>query len=191
MLARRSIGALGLIVTALGLAALAHTLRSAPDTDTESDTGVASSTGTASILGSASDADTGTGSDVAADARAGPGRAFPGLAALRDGARLDINRASRAELELLPGIGPRLAERILARRARRGPFAEVARLTEVSGIGERTLERLRPLITVAGERDDASGPSQRAQVAGAPPAAGAPGPLQSSKKSRTPPVTDR
>lgn len=61
---------------------------------------------------------------------------------------LNINTASAAQLELLPGIGPALAQRIIADRAERGPFLSVDDLDRVRGIGPRTLERLRPLIRV-------------------------------------------
>jgi competence protein ComEA len=58
--------------------------------------------------------------------------------------RVDLNTASTAELEVLPGIGPRLAERIAADRAAHGPFATVDDLTRVSGIGERLVDGIRP-----------------------------------------------
>ncbi|HYE01724.1 MAG TPA: ComEA family DNA-binding protein [Phycisphaerales bacterium] len=62
--------------------------------------------------------------------------------------KVELNTATQAELELLPGIGPALAKRILDDRARRGAFKSLADLDRVSGIGPRTLERLRPLVTV-------------------------------------------
>lgn len=55
---------------------------------------------------------------------------------------IDVNRASAAELELLPGIGPGLAARIIEDRAQRGAFASVADLERVRGIGPRTVLRL-------------------------------------------------
>jgi competence ComEA-like helix-hairpin-helix protein len=58
--------------------------------------------------------------------------------------QIDLNTASPAELEVLPGIGPRLAERITADRAAHGPFATVDELTRVSGIGERLVDGIRP-----------------------------------------------
>ena len=61
---------------------------------------------------------------------------------------IDINTASPAELEALPGIGPALAARIAAHRAARGPFRSVEELREVPGIGEKTLAALRPLVTL-------------------------------------------
>lgn len=62
---------------------------------------------------------------------------------------LDLNRASTAELELLPRIGPRLAERIVADRRANGPFRSVDDLDRVPGIGPRTLELIRPHARVA------------------------------------------
>lgn len=56
--------------------------------------------------------------------------------------RVDVNTASRAELRLLPGIGPALAGRIVADRDRRGPFRGVDDLQRVKGIGPRTVARL-------------------------------------------------
>lgn len=57
-----------------------------------------------------------------------------------------INRATAEELTTLPGIGPALAARIVAHREANGPFADLAALGEVQGIGERTLEALAPLV---------------------------------------------
>lgn len=69
----------------------------------------------------------------------------PAVGELREGERLDINRADAAALRLLPGIGPTLAERILRARRRHGPFPTLDALAGVRGIGPETLERLRPL----------------------------------------------
>lgn len=59
---------------------------------------------------------------------------------------IDLNRASAAELEALPGIGPALAGRIVAYRDSVGRFRELRELTRVPGIGARTLERLTPFL---------------------------------------------
>jgi competence protein ComEA len=58
-----------------------------------------------------------------------------------------VNTATQAELESLPDIGPALARRIIEFRTSKGPFRRVDELDNVSGIGPRTLERLRPLVT--------------------------------------------
>lgn len=62
---------------------------------------------------------------------------------------LDLNRATAAELETLPRIGPALAARIVAFRQEHGPFRSVAELEQVSGIGPRMLEQLTPRLRVA------------------------------------------
>jgi competence protein ComEA len=66
---------------------------------------------------------------------------------------MDVNRATAAELELLPRIGPTLAGRIVEERERGGPFASVQDLQRVRGIGPATVARLDSLATV--ERADA------------------------------------
>ncbi len=71
-----------------------------------------------------------------------------GAAALRRGEPLDLNRASAAELELLPAIGPALAARIVADRAEFGPFRSVEGLARVRGVGPRTVARLAPFLRV-------------------------------------------
>jgi competence protein ComEA len=61
---------------------------------------------------------------------------------------LNINTAAAGELELLPGIGPALAQRIVEYRDAHGPFNTIEELQNVSGIGPATLDELRSLITV-------------------------------------------
>ena len=61
--------------------------------------------------------------------------------------RLELNSATAAELESLPGIGPVLAERILAQREENGPFTGPEDLLAVNGIGPKTLEAIEPYIT--------------------------------------------
>lgn len=58
--------------------------------------------------------------------------------------RVDINSASAAELALLPGIGPALADRIVADRETHGPFKTVDELDRVKGVGSMIIQRLRP-----------------------------------------------
>lgn len=59
------------------------------------------------------------------------------------GVPLDLNRATAAQLEALPFIGPTMARQIVAFRERHGPFAAVDSLVRVPGIGQRTVERVR------------------------------------------------
>jgi competence protein ComEA len=63
---------------------------------------------------------------------------------------VDVNRASAAELETLPGIGPALARRIMESRAEDGPFRTADDLLRVRGIGPATLERIRGLVRAGG-----------------------------------------
>jgi competence protein ComEA len=62
--------------------------------------------------------------------------------------RIDLNRATRSELMQVPGVGPALAERIVAERDGRGRFAGVEDLAGVHGIGDLTLNKIRPWVTV-------------------------------------------
>lgn len=57
-----------------------------------------------------------------------------------------INRASAAELQALPRVGPVLAARIVAHREAHGPFRSSTDLQRVPGIGARTAARLAPLL---------------------------------------------
>lgn len=61
---------------------------------------------------------------------------------------IDINTASQAELESLPGIGPTTARKIIEYRETNGPFINAEDIINVSGIGPGTYERIKDLITV-------------------------------------------
>jgi len=61
---------------------------------------------------------------------------------------VNLNTATLEQLDTLPGVGPVMAGRILDWRAQHGRFATVDQLREVSGVGDRTFERLSPLVTV-------------------------------------------
>lgn len=63
------------------------------------------------------------------------------------GGLIDINSASAAELDALPGIGPAIAERIVAYRDESGPFESVEALQDVKGVGAALFEQIAPLVT--------------------------------------------
>lgn len=65
---------------------------------------------------------------------------------------LDVDTASAATLELLPGIGPALARRIVEDRERRGTFGSLEGLEQVRGIGPRTARALSERVTFSGAR---------------------------------------
>lgn len=69
---------------------------------------------------------------------------------LAPGERIDIDRASAAELARLPRIGPALSARIVADRSEHGPFGSLEELDRVSGIGPKLLEAIRPHASFSG-----------------------------------------
>ena len=71
-------------------------------------------------------------------------------AANKGGGLIDLNTAQSGELERLPGIGPALASAIVAYREDNGPFAAIDDVDKVPGIGPKTLDAIRPLVTVSG-----------------------------------------
>jgi competence protein ComEA len=68
----------------------------------------------------------------------------------KGGALVNINTASLADLETLPGIGPATAEKIITYRQEKGPFSTLEAIQNVSGIGPATYERIKQLITISG-----------------------------------------
>ena len=82
----------------------------------------------------------------AATGPVGPGGS--GGSAGAPGGRVSLNSADAGALDSLPGVGPVLAARILAWRTEHGRFTSVEELGEVSGIGDRLLSQLRPLVTL-------------------------------------------
>lgn len=65
-----------------------------------------------------------------------------------DGGKVNLNTASTSELETLPGIGPAKSSAILEFRETNGGFKTIEDLKSISGIGEKTFEKLQDMITV-------------------------------------------
>jgi len=63
-------------------------------------------------------------------------------------APVNLNTASTAQLETLPGVGRAIAERIVEYREKNGGFKKVEDLMNVRGIGEKSFLNLKPLVTI-------------------------------------------
>jgi competence protein ComEA len=67
---------------------------------------------------------------------------------------VNINTASAAELEALPGIGAAMAARIVEYRQKNGPFKKIEDLMNVRGLGEKNFLKLKPQLTLAAVKTD-------------------------------------
>jgi competence protein ComEA len=90
---------------------------------------------------------------AAAAQQAAPAAAKPAAAAkaakpAAAGTVVNINTATQAQLESLPGLGAKAAERILEYRQKNGLFKKVEDLMNVKGIGEKSFLKLKPLLSV-------------------------------------------
>ena len=75
-------------------------------------------------------------------------------------AMVNLNTAAAADFEALPGIGARTAARIVEYRQKNGPFKKIEELMNVPGIGEKNFLKLKPQLTVAQARTEASNARQ-------------------------------
>ena len=71
----------------------------------------------------------------------------------KPGVLINLNTATAAELEKLPGIGPTVAARIIEYRLKKGPFKKIEELMNVPGIGEKSFLKLKEQITVVAKPD--------------------------------------
>jgi len=87
----------------------------------------------------------GSSSKPVAEAKPAPSSSTP----------INLNTATQAQLESLPGIGPKAAQRILEYRQKNGNFKKTEDLMNVKGIGEKSFLKLKPLLTVSDRTDKA------------------------------------
>jgi competence protein ComEA len=71
-------------------------------------------------------------------------------------ASINLNTATVADLEKLPGIGQKVAARIVEYREKNGPFKKIEELMNVQGVGEKSFLQLRSQITVGAPGTDAA-----------------------------------
>lgn len=81
----------------------------------------------------------------------------PAAAAAPTKAVINLNTATVDQLETLPGIGRKTAERIIEYRTKAGGFKRIEDLMNVKGIGEKSFLKLKPLVAVPPKADKASG----------------------------------
>ena len=85
---------------------------------------------------------------VAASAAGAPAGGTAGAGGSTAAPLVNLNSATQADLELLPGVGPVTARSILTFRSENGAFTSVDELLEVSGIGDATLAEVAPFVTL-------------------------------------------
>src|SRR5262249_16960603 len=85
------------------------------------------------------------------------GRSGAAKAAAASGAPVNLNTASQAQLEALPGVGPSTAKRIIEYRQKNGAFKKIEELMNVKGVGEKSFLKLKPLITVGPDKGERAG----------------------------------
>jgi competence protein ComEA len=70
---------------------------------------------------------------------------------------ININTATAAQLEGLPGIGARTAQAIVDHRQKSGGFKKIEELMNVKGIGEKSFLKLKPMVTVSADKAEKAG----------------------------------
>ena len=70
---------------------------------------------------------------------------------------INLNAATVAQLEALPGIGPKTAQLIVEYRQKSGGFKKVEELMNIKGIGEKSFLKLKPMLIVTAKADKPGG----------------------------------
>ena len=86
---------------------------------------------------------------IGASAQTAAPRTKPAVAAEKATTPINLNTATVADLERLPGIGPKVAARVVDYRTKKGPFKKTEELMNVQGIGEKSFLKLRAQLTVS------------------------------------------
>src|SRR5438045_3274985 len=81
----------------------------------------------------------------------GPARVAEGRVGPAPAAKVNINTATAQQLTVLPGVGEKLAARIVEYRQKAGGFKNTSELMNVQGIGEKNLARIQAFLTTGGE----------------------------------------
>jgi competence protein ComEA len=93
-------------------------------------------------------------------AAGGSSKAAGRSAAAAPSAPVNLNTATQAQIETLPGIGPKVAQRIIEYRQKNGQFKKIEDLMNVKGVGEKSFLKLKPYLTVT-EKAERPGASPR------------------------------
>jgi competence protein ComEA len=83
-----------------------------------------------------------------------PAAPAPAAASAAKPAAMNLNTATIEQLETLPGIGRKVAERILEYRTKSGGFKKIEELMNVKGIGEKSFLKLKPMVVVPPPKTD-------------------------------------
>jgi competence protein ComEA len=70
---------------------------------------------------------------------------------------LNLNTATAAELQALPGVGASTAKLIIEHRQKNGGFKKIEELMNIKGIGEKSFLKLKPMVTVGSEKPERQG----------------------------------
>jgi comEA protein len=91
---------------------------------------------------------------LAAPALAAQTEKAPAKPAVATGGSINLNSATQAQLESLPGIGAATAMRIIEYRDKNGGFKKIEDLMNVRGIGEASFLKLKPMVSVSAPRTE-------------------------------------